>query len=323
VTFYADDGIFPADSEIVEITITDAGNQLPVFTSLTYNGIAVNIADANPDTLLVKTKDPLWVHAMADDPDSTDLTVSLLSLPNPAAIYIDSGNGAGLLTWTPNVDEFGYSDLTFTADDGSGSTSVSVVLYVQPPTGELSLAGVDGLYAPDTIVTCSEITFYIRALNNSAGGVSFFSNGFKIYSPDGATWTETSLEARIGVGIRRTDRGSGVDTVRFTGFGIDIIPEEFDDTVWAITIGPIGSEHAGKTICLDSVQTAPPWQWTTSVGNRSPAWNNAYCFTIFDPNQNQASTFTSAPNDTTPSPSASHSTCRWRPLTRMAFHRSL
>ena len=305
VTFYADDGIFPADSEIVEITITDAGNQLPVFTSLTYNGIAVNIADANPDTLLVKTKDPLWVHAMADDPDSTDLTVSLLSLPNPAAIYIDSGNGAGLLTWTPNVDDIGYYNLTFTADDGSGSASVLVVLYVEPLSGKLLLAGVDGLYAPDTIVTCSEITFYIKAINNTGIDVSFFSNGFEIYSPDGATWTESSFDVTMSANPITVDtsvyRGSGVDTLRFSGFGIfdPVWPNGFEDTVWAITIGPIGSEHAGKTICLDSIQTKVNWKWTDSADNSIyPVWDHANCFTIFDPNQNQATSFTSAPNDT-------------------------
>ena len=105
------------------------------------------------------------------------------------------------------------------------------------------------------------------------------------------------------VSLKSAD-GTGSDTAFFSGsnlFGIGGAPDGFNDTAWTITIGPLTSESVGRQICID--RATPPgiannWQWKTGGVLIEPSWEGPYCFTIFDPNQNQAPAFTSAPNDT-------------------------
>ena len=53
---------------------------------------------------------------------------------------------------------------------------------------------IDGAYpltAEGKLPTGQDVIFYIYALNNTNYNIAGISNGFKIYSPDGATWTGT------------------------------------------------------------------------------------------------------------------------------------
>ncbi len=83
--------------------------------------------------------------------------------------------------------------------------------------------------------------------------------------------------------------GQDSDTVGFGGgiFYGDGIPTTYDSTSFSITIGPIDSSMAGKTITLDSCTYEPnnEWFWvdTTSTVIYDVPWGGPYVYTIEDP----------------------------------------
>ncbi|MCK4460354.1 MAG: BACON domain-containing protein, partial [candidate division Zixibacteria bacterium] len=166
----------------------------------------------------------------------------------------------------------------------------------------LSLDHTDGLIDADHLDTGVPVTFYIRITNDEDNNFKGITNGFRVYSPDGATWTATvpSLLTSIDWGtnfmfffITPTNvDGIGADTVGYGGVAMGVppsigLPAFFDDTTYSITIGPVDQSDAGKTICLDSTfyPTSGVWKWDggVGIGIRYPAWDGPHCFTIGPP----------------------------------------
>ena len=85
VTFVASDGSL-ADSEVVVITVQDAGNQRPVLASIGSKSVYENVN--------------LNFSVTATDPDATIPLLSTSSLPAGAS-FVDNGNGTGSFNWTP------------------------------------------------------------------------------------------------------------------------------------------------------------------------------------------------------------------------------
>lgn len=159
----------------------------------------------------------------------------------------------------------------------------------------VSLDHVDGLQGVDTIVSGQEIVFHIR-INTADTIISGMTNGFRIYSPDGAEWTSGSgawsefvtdsmfpQQLVIPQGVT----GSAADTIGFAGFLWNTfgIPSGFDSVAWRITIGPIDAGFAGKTICVDSSFYPPrnKWKWVPWRGGFTPvypSWDGPHCFTV-------------------------------------------
>ncbi|MCH7948751.1 MAG: hypothetical protein IIC66_13240, partial [candidate division Zixibacteria bacterium] len=114
VTFYAADGAL-TDSEVVTITVTEAGNQAPVLATIgtqsTTEGISLNFGIS------------------ATDVDSTVPTLSTSALPSGAS-FIDNGNGSGSFDWTPNFIQSGTYNVTFYATDGIATDSEVVTITV-------------------------------------------------------------------------------------------------------------------------------------------------------------------------------------------------
>ncbi|RKX25297.1 MAG: hypothetical protein DRP46_12170, partial [Candidatus Zixiibacteriota bacterium] len=111
VTFYATDDTAAVDSEIVTITVTEAGNQLPILTAINSRSTTENIN--------------LNFDVSATDIESTpSLTVS--TLPS-GATFSDNGNGTGTFDWTPTYLQSGSYDVTFYATDDSASVDSEVV----------------------------------------------------------------------------------------------------------------------------------------------------------------------------------------------------
>ncbi|MEA3296809.1 MAG: T9SS type A sorting domain-containing protein [candidate division Zixibacteria bacterium] len=159
----------------------------------------------------------------------------------------------------------------------------------------ISLDRVDGqIGETDSISTGETITFYIRMTNGdiAMGGVT---NGFRVYSPDGAVW-DTTIADTIGT-LGKTQfeggffintfslTGSGADTVGFGGFilsGTGMLPG-FDTVAYTIDVGPINASYEGKTICLDSCYYPPQgyWMWSThEPAPVYPTWDGPHCYTI-------------------------------------------
>jgi hypothetical protein len=102
VTFYATDDTGAVDSEIVTITVFDAGNQDPILSP-----IGPQIVDEGTN---------LNFAVSAVDPDSTIPSLSISS-PPAGASFIDNGDGTGIFDWTPDYTQSGTYDITFYADD--------------------------------------------------------------------------------------------------------------------------------------------------------------------------------------------------------------
>jgi hypothetical protein len=111
VTFIASDGAL-ADTEVVDITVTEFGNHAPVLDSIGPKNVMEN------DTLIFR------IHASDIDADS----IILDTVNAPAnVVFVDSGNGAGAFTFTPTYDQAGIYDVTIIASDVGGLADSEVV----------------------------------------------------------------------------------------------------------------------------------------------------------------------------------------------------
>ena len=166
--------------------------------------------------------------------------------------------------------------------------------------GIISLDSVGGEISPGVITTGDSITFYLRYTNNTGNAILDISNGFRVYSPDGAQWGTTladttgalSRDGNFELGIWVTPYnpdGSEADTVGIlagTFYQSSGMPDGFDDVAFTITIGPISPAYVGKTICLDSCFYGPAgsWKWQVDgLSHYAPDWGGPYCFTIQEP----------------------------------------
>ena len=119
-------------------------------------------------------------------------------------------------------------------------------------------------------------------------------NGFRIYSPDSATWQPLVLKELVNVDslfdgtaglpnfLFASVDGMGADTVMTLGFrnhGPGLVAG-FDEDYFLIETS-LSEEQIGKTLCLDSSFLDPnPWLWFSFEGN--PAWDGPHCFEIVD-----------------------------------------
>ncbi|NOY88141.1 MAG: T9SS type A sorting domain-containing protein [FCB group bacterium] len=164
---------------------------------------------------------------------------------------------------------------------------------------------VDGAYGTqDSIQTGVPVVFYIRTTNDSNYIFGVGTNGFRIYSPDSATWGGTVPDTvypgwsafwAFGFYLNAYSvDGAGADTVGFGGIGGlstgPGLPAGFDSVTYSITIGPIDTTNHGKTICIDSSYYPPAgeWLWGADPPNNgiSPNWYaTPQCYTIINPNE--------------------------------------
>jgi hypothetical protein len=100
--FFAVDGEGAADSEYVELTVLDAGNQYPDLDTLTDQ----TLNEGGTLQMLVN----------ASDPDSTIPQLAVHNIPENA-VFEDSGNGIGLFEFNPSYFQAGEYQVTFVAYD--------------------------------------------------------------------------------------------------------------------------------------------------------------------------------------------------------------
>ncbi|RKX18901.1 MAG: hypothetical protein DRP35_08545, partial [Candidatus Zixiibacteriota bacterium] len=128
IVFYATDGV-AIDSEIVTITVNDAGNQSPILSTIGAQSISEN--------------NNLNFDIFAIDPDSTIPTFTTSTLPTGAG-FVDNGDGSGTFDWTPDFNQDGVYDVTFYTTDGilidSEIVTITVTTTNQTPVAD---AGID------------------------------------------------------------------------------------------------------------------------------------------------------------------------------------
>ncbi|MBU8934867.1 MAG: T9SS type A sorting domain-containing protein [candidate division Zixibacteria bacterium] len=163
---------------------------------------------------------------------------------------------------------------------------------VDEPDAEISLHTVGGGFGTDSIATGTPINFDLRVVNNTGSAVQGFTNGFRIYSPDGVDFGTVSGDTLGPIGRTQFDLDMGIpvlgDTVCFWGVvmtGPGIV-DGFDDIPFRVSCGPIDASYAGGHVCIDSTFFPPsgPWQWAMNGGGTEyPAWAGPYCFTVAVP----------------------------------------
>lgn len=150
----------------------------------------------------------------------------------------------------------------------------------------------------DEVYCDGEIEFVLRITNSYENNIIGISNGFVVYSPDGASftsltgeWYETGnnwnsiFDLFHGV-AGSADGGPPRDSISFgacTMFSDGFPPNDSRDAFIIRTT--VDCADTGKTICLDSTFFLPagPWLWySDDVSNNEmiPAWDGPYCFTI-------------------------------------------
>jgi PKD repeat protein len=236
VTFYADDGV-AIDSEIVTITIGDAGNQPPVLDSI---GPKVTTEGVN-----------LTFVVTGSDPDGTTPTLRAVNLPVNAT-FVDNLNGTGTFGFTPDFTQSGVYGITFIASDGVAADSELVLVAVmelgnQPPV--LAPIGPQTVYEGDTLEVALSATDpdgnairFNYSTNSSMVGITIIDNldGTALfrYAPD---YSSSGVDT---VRIFATDNGmppmSDVEAVQITTLDLNQPPR-------FVPAGPFGIK-VGKTL---------------------------------------------------------------------------
>ncbi|MBD3401735.1 tandem-95 repeat protein, partial [candidate division GN15 bacterium] len=124
ITFTATDDSSATDQEVVQITITEAGNQPPVLDPIGPQAVDENVL--------------LTFPVSATDPDGTIQSITATNLPT-GATFTDNGDGTGLFEWTPDFTQQGTYNVLITATDNLfGTDAEQVTITVNqvnlPPT---------------------------------------------------------------------------------------------------------------------------------------------------------------------------------------------
>jgi hypothetical protein len=196
--------------------------------------------------------------------------------------------------------------LSFGLAHGQTAVTVSAV------QGTYGGDGPDANLFPDTIRTGQNIVFTIHFRNGETLDYTAGSNGWRLYTPDGAVWQSTRLDTLVlaGGGWKvRSDLAFAMypteipvvppDTSGLVNDGVkpDTVgilyassdPPHFeagyDADVARITISPFDDAQSGKTLCIDSAKFGTDqneWVWGFSDNSSVvPFWNGPLCFTIY------------------------------------------
>lgn len=180
----------------------------------------------------------------------------------------------------------------------AGAVMVFFTLTSAASAQRITFDGGTGIYGggtPDSVMTGSDIVLKLRFENLTSFNLSI-SNGFEIYSPNGATWSGPvrgdTLTGAIPISnwdvgfVMNTFLGTaGRDTVGIIGMKNIAagLPASFNGIPYAIRIGQFDEFDIDLVVCLDSAWFRPggTWHWTSvQSGSLFPAWGGPYCLVI-------------------------------------------
>jgi hypothetical protein len=188
--------------------------------------------------------------------------------------------------------------------------------------GNIYISSVTGLFgggAPDTLAAGSVVTWTLNLSNGTGFKVTASNNGFRVYSPDGATWNpidtgdmqEAGGALTAAYGARNsnwfpyaapTNAGSGAlgDTAGIGGFDTRNpavgFANGFNAPFLTISAGALPQADSNLHICIteSGYQVNDVWLWALdNGGSDTPIWGppgspygGPVCYTIFHvPNQ--------------------------------------
>jgi len=175
---------------------------------------------------------------------------------------------------------------------------ISVILSLSINAQQFILDNITGQVTQGQLPTGTPLYFNFRFNNNSGSNVMAFTNGFRFYSNNGATWTNLTeshgtysfytgafgsmLDGGIFPGARSWD-GQEADTFSIGGFCIfsSGIPDGFDEIVLSVGV-TFNYSELNKHFGIDSCFYPPGgiWTWNTESESIIPYWNGPHNFTI-------------------------------------------
>jgi hypothetical protein len=292
VTFYATDDVTPSlvDSELVVITVDEAGNQLPLLTG-------IGPQTATEDVLLT-------VNVSATDVESTP-TLTTSALPT-GANFVDNTDGTGTFTWTPDFTQggTGYDVTFFATDDSSAVASELVTITVNDAGNQLPVLAVIGGQATDENinlnfgVTASDDDSVIPLLSTSTlpAGALFTDNfdgtgvfdwtptyddsgtyAITVYATDGAIPSAIDSEI-VSVVVTNVNR----DLV-LTAIGPQALTENVPHNIVISATDPDGDFAAfssttlpGAATLVDNLDGTATFDWTPSFAD-----SGSYAITFY------------------------------------------
>lgn len=244
VTFYATDAVdtMLVDSELVQITINEAGNQVPVMALLNDT----TIAEASTLSLVISVSDA----------DGEIPSLSAVNLPTNAT-FVDSLNGTGIFEFSPDFTQAGVYDVIFKGMDAALAVDSIVVQITVTDLNQMPVLAAIGAQAGaeasllSFLVTSSDPDGTIPVLTISGlPGTAVFTdslNGVGLFE-----WTPTF-----------TDSGAYIVTFYATdaGYPADIDSEQVTITIndggnQAPLLAAIGAQAIGEGGSLNLVITA-------------------------------------------------------------------
>ena len=170
--------------------------------------------------------------------------------------------------------------------------------WCQAGTGFVSIARVEGMvqHGQDAgKLQVGEVTFVIHFATPPENTFHYgITNGWRLFSPDGAVFSGTEMDSipgvlpplfPVGFFLYAWD-GPGADTVGVAGIplsGFNGIPIGYDQDVLLITT-TLDVSGSGRTICVDSSFCRPgsKWEWINTAATETirPEWSGPYCYEI-------------------------------------------
>ncbi|MGB2697453.1 MAG: dockerin type I domain-containing protein, partial [Candidatus Zixiibacteriota bacterium] len=146
IIFFAYDGEL-SDSEVVQITVNDAGNQIPVMAPI--------------DSQEVNEEQQLVIHVQATDADSTIPFLRAWNVPENAT-FTDIGDGNGTFDFNPSYFQAGVDTVVFEAVDYEDSL-VKVSQSVQITTQNVNRLPVFQQVSTQQVTEAESLIFNVRA----------------------------------------------------------------------------------------------------------------------------------------------------------------
>jgi len=221
VTFYATDSLSSVlvDSEVVQITVIEAGNRAPIVN-------AIN------DTTIAEGQ-TLALQFIATDPDLDPLGLAVTNEPANVT-FVDNGDGTGDFTFTPDFTQAGIYDVTFTATDTALNASSIIVQITVTNVNQLPVLAATG---PQN--TTEEVPLIFQVSATDADGV------VPVLSTSALPGTAVFTDSLNGTGLFEwtpTFADSGVYNITFYATDADF-PSDIDSEQVVITVTDAGN-HA-------------------------------------------------------------------------------
>lgn len=160
----------------------------------------------------------------------------------------------------------------------------------------ITVDNVTFLKGPDTLYAGEEITFNLRYNNPLAVNLNMF-NGFRVYSPDGATWDalvvdslglipRSNFDLIFAISYYSAD-GQLADTFSIAGQKVTGpgLPAGFNGIPYRFRVDFNDKADANRHLCIDSswYRPAGTWKWTGSGGFTAlPTWSGQRCYYLYD-----------------------------------------